>query len=351
MIKFGIDISRWQGNFNLSAAKDEGVSFVVLKGGGGDDGLYKDGNFERFYSDAKKLNIPVGAYWFSRALTTDEAIKEADFFIDKVLKNKQFELPVFIDVEDERMISLGKTALTKIVDTWCSYLESKGFFVGIYSTVYAFSAYMNDAALKKYTHWVAQWAKECTYPDRSVLGFWQFGGDTNLLRSNKIAGVTCDQNYMYFDFTKAIKDNKLNGFSDETNNGSQNDVPVSAPPQKSIQELAKEVIIGKWGVGTERKKLLTEAGYDYSAIQSLVNKMLIPQKAPNSTEKPLRAGDLAYISPDALIYGTDKRFADFIYKNLLYIRELDGDRAVISILPEGPVTGAVDTKYLSKYKV
>ena len=43
---------------------------------------------------------------------------------------------------------------------------------------------------------------------------------------------------------------------------------------KSLEEIAKEVIVGKWGNGNERKKALTKAGYDYTTIQSLVNKLL-----------------------------------------------------------------------------
>ena len=43
---------------------------------------------------------------------------------------------------------------------------------------------------------------------------------------------------------------------------------------KSLEEIAKEVIVGKWGNGNERKTALTKAGYDYTTIQSLVNKLL-----------------------------------------------------------------------------
>ncbi len=43
---------------------------------------------------------------------------------------------------------------------------------------------------------------------------------------------------------------------------------------KSVDELAKEVIQGKWGAGDARKQKLTAAGYDYSAVQSRVNEML-----------------------------------------------------------------------------
>lgn len=54
--------------------------------------------------------------------------------------------------------------------------------------------------------------------------------------------------------------------------------PVKEPkptiPYKSVEELAQEVINGKWGNGAARKKLLTDAGYDYFAIQCVVNQML-----------------------------------------------------------------------------
>ena len=44
--------------------------------------------------------------------------------------------------------------------------------------------------------------------------------------------------------------------------------------KKTVDELAKEVIAGKWSAGDERKTKLTAAGYDYSAVQNRVNEML-----------------------------------------------------------------------------
>ena len=45
-------------------------------------------------------------------------------------------------------------------------------------------------------------------------------------------------------------------------------------PQKSIEEIAREVIRGAWGNGAERKRKLTEAGFDYAAVQAKVNALL-----------------------------------------------------------------------------
>ena len=129
MIQFGIDISRWQGDFDFRRAVKEGVSYVIPKGGGADDGLYRDGKFERNYTEAKANKLPVGVYWFSKALTEADAVKEAEFFYSAILKDKTFELPVFIDVEHEDMLNLDSVTLTAVITKWCEYLEKNGFKV------------------------------------------------------------------------------------------------------------------------------------------------------------------------------------------------------------------------------
>lgn len=267
-ISMGIDISKWQGNFDMGRAKNEGVKFVIIKGGGGDHGLYKDTKFERNYSLADSLNIPIGVYWYSRALNISQAKKEAEYFYKDILIDKKFELPIYIDVEDAAQLSVGKRLLTDIIKAWCSYLEHKGYWVGIYSSTYFFNTAMYDEELTKYSHWVAQWSKECTYKRTQCLGMWQYGGETNKLRSNKIAGVVCDQNYMYVDYPALIKNSNCNGF------GKNSSLDNNRNAIKNIDDIAKEVIFGKWGVGSERKKKLLEAGYDYSTVQKRVNELL-----------------------------------------------------------------------------
>lgn len=65
-------------------------------------------------------------------------------------------------------------------------------------------------------------------------------------------------------------------------------------------------------------------------------------------EIPITVGDTVKLNPDAVVYGTQNRFADFVYTSTLYVRELNGDRAVISVNPTGEITGATDVKYLIK---
>ena len=68
---------------------------------------------------------------------------------------------------------------------------------------------MNGEVLSKtYPAWIASWSK--TPPVEVPM--WQFGGETNAIRTNKVAGVTCDQNYCYVDYPTIIKENGLNNY-------------------------------------------------------------------------------------------------------------------------------------------
>ena len=76
---------------------------------------------------------------------------------------------------------------------------------------------------------------------------------------------------------KKLKAAGFNGFIVEDGVVSTPVVPTPTPvtpPKKSVDEVAREVINGKWGNGSDRKKRLTEAGYDYSTIQKRVNELL-----------------------------------------------------------------------------
>ncbi|MBO4853943.1 MAG: peptidoglycan-binding protein [Oscillospiraceae bacterium] len=209
MKQFGIDVSRWQGDFDFARAKAEGVTFAILKGGGGDDGLYVDKQFAANYDKAKAQGLTVGCYWFSRALTVAEAEEEAAYFYTHCLKGRQFELPVYMDVEHKAMLALSKKALTDVILAWLTYLEARGMMPGVYSFQSAFSAYIDDKRLGNTPRWVASWSKTCSY---QPLGIWQFGGETNLIRSNKVAGVVCDQDYMMVDYPAQIKAAGKNGY-------------------------------------------------------------------------------------------------------------------------------------------
>ena len=283
--KFGIDVSHWQGDFNFARAKsNEGVEFAIIKAGGGDAGLYKDSKFETNYKKCEDCSLPKGAYFYGNAKSVVEAKKEAEYFIS-ILSGKKYEYPVFYDVEGRMITDNDRSTLTEIVKAFCSTMEAAGYWVGIYSSESFFNSEMNDGELTRYSHWVARWGKSKPAPSSGAeTQMWQFGGETNLIRSNKINGQTCDQDYCYVDYPAKIKAAGLNGYSKGDS---------SAPAKKSNAEIANEVIAGKWGNGAERKERLTDAGYNYSEIQEIVNGKLgvNPNKSVDEIAREVIHGD------------------------------------------------------------
>lgn len=265
---FGIDISHWQGNMNLVAAKNEGVRFAIIRGMYGNG---KDVSFESLYSKAKAAGLGVGAYQWGRAANVAQAREEAQLFVNYCLKGKQFEYPIYYDVEDSILMNKSVQELTDIISAWCEQIEANGYFAGVYMNQYAFNNEVKGSELaKKYSQWRAYWTTKAKKPN---VPMWQFGGETNYVRTNRVAGMVCDQDYAYEDFPAIIKSAGLNGFS-KTN-----------PNKKSTAELVQEVLDGKWGTKNtipSRKELLTNAGYDYQTVQDAVNSYLNSNK--ESTE-------------------------------------------------------------------
>ena len=120
---FGIDISHWQGDFNIEQARNErGVKFVIVKAAGADAGKYKDSKFENYYAQCKAIGMPVGAYYYGNAKSVAEAEAEAEHFLS-IIAGKQFEFPIYYDVEGD-MLNNGRGTLTDIVIAFCDKWES-----------------------------------------------------------------------------------------------------------------------------------------------------------------------------------------------------------------------------------
>lgn len=300
---FGIDISAYQKGIDLSRAKGEGVAFAILRAGytgyGNGVSKAKDTSFEAHYANAKANGLGVGAYWYSCATTYENGRAEAEFMYNNCLKGKSFEYPIYIDVEDGYyQAKAGKGAVTSAIKGFCEYLEAKGYYVGIYANTNWFNNYINTNELARYDKWVANWGT--SRPSNPSGGLWQFGGETNKIRTNKVAGMTVDQNYAFYDYPSIMKSKGLNGFS--ASGGTS--TPVDPKPiAKSNDEIANEVINGLWGNGDDRRNRLTNAGYNYDIIQGIVNQKLgVSKHQTNNITYIVKAGDT--LSKIASRYGT-----------------------------------------------
>ncbi len=94
---------------------------------------------------------------------------------------------------------------------------------------------------------------------------------------------------------------------------------------------------------------LKAAGFD-GFIATVEAEQQTGTKTEPETPKvpPLKEGDKVKLDAAATVYGKTSKFRDWVYASTLYVREIDGDRIVISTLKEGDVTGATDRKYLTK---
>ena len=254
----GIDVSGSQGNIEWTTLKEKtDTKFTIIKLGNiyDEDENYIDSKFEKNYKECIKNNIPVGVYVYNYC-NSIETLKRGANWVLEVLNKRALNLPVYLDMEDKTIVSEGKEALTNQCNEFAKILTNAGYKVGVYANLNWFENYLEAKEFNSnISVWVAQYYKECEYEGKYDI--WQYSS------SGKVDGISgnVDMNYLYNE--NIIKNTDNNG-----------------PEDKTIDELAQEVIDGKWGNGEDRRKRLEEAGYDYDKVQDKVNSILsIPKKS------------------------------------------------------------------------
>ncbi len=206
----GIDVSVHNGKIDWQKVKADGIEFAILRAGYGKLASQKDQKFEQNYKNAKAVNLPVGAYWYSYAMNENEARQEADVFLS-VIKGKQFEMPVYFDLEEKKQFDLGKEKVSAIMRAFLKRVESAGYFVGLYGSASSLTTHTADDIKSRYTIWLAHWVDETNYS--GAYGIWQHS------EKGKITGISgnVDLDIGYKDFPTIIKAKGLNGYGKEPN--------------------------------------------------------------------------------------------------------------------------------------
>lgn len=199
----GIDVSEHQG---IIRWENVNTDFVIIRAGYGKVISQKDRQFEANYAGAKSKNIPVGAYWYSYAMTPEEARQEADVFLE-VIAGKQFEYPVFYDVEEQKQFNLGKEKVSAIIRAFLEEIEAAGYWVGLYMSASPLSSYVADTIRNRYAIWVANYGvNKPSYA--GSYGMWQYSC------TGRVNGITgdVDLDYGYIDYPSKIKAKGMNGY-------------------------------------------------------------------------------------------------------------------------------------------
>ena len=178
---YGIDVSHYQGEIDWDAIKNSGVTFAILKIGeywSSSKKVIFDHFFERNYQACKRLGIAIGGYFYSYAFNSSEANEEADICLS-LIKNKKFELPIFLDVEDKLIknaVANGVASvesLTSAAVTFCERMSSAGYQGGVYASRDFFYNYFNIPTLERFAIWLAHYTSGQTdYTGK--YDFWQY---------------------------------------------------------------------------------------------------------------------------------------------------------------------------------
>ena len=180
----------------------EGVDFIVIAP------TVEEG-WDSVLAEVKAAGIPVGAYWYSYARTVDEARQEAETCIS-ILRSKQFEYPIFFDVEEKATLNTGKANCSAMIRAFCEVLEKAGYWVGLYTSRSVLGTHIEDDINTRYALWAAEWGAGLNYS--GSVGIWQYSD------KGKVDGINgyVDLDEGYVDYARIVKEKGLNGFAAST---------------------------------------------------------------------------------------------------------------------------------------
>ncbi len=174
----GIDVSTWQGNIDWQQVKDAGIEYVLIRAGyrSTDTGNLGEDNYaQRNYQGASEAGLKVGAYFFSQAITVEEAENEARFLLS-LIQDWDIQMPLVYDWEyvDETARTAGMSAreLTDCTKAFCEVVEKAGYESMIYFNEDQSHKQMYLEELTDYGFWLAMYDKTMNYPYR--IDMWQY---------------------------------------------------------------------------------------------------------------------------------------------------------------------------------
>ena len=196
----GIDVSTYQ-NYITWPTVAQYKHFAIIRAGYGFGHI--DDYYQTNYQNAKAAGVKVGAYWYSYASSTSDAVQEANYCV-QALKGKQFEWPIYYDIEEKSIFNAG--IASAIAKAFCEVLEANKYYCGIYSSASALNSYFDSYVKEKFTIWVAHWDADVP-AYKGAYGVWQY----KVGYAEGISGQV-DLDYGYIDFEPIMKQYGLNGY-------------------------------------------------------------------------------------------------------------------------------------------
>lgn len=205
-----IDLSFANGVVDFDAIKRNGVEGVIIRCGYGREAWQKDRQFERNYSEAKRVGLHVGCYHYAYCNSGADAESEAYACLD-MIAGKQFDLPIYYDLEEPVCMPVINDA----IERFCGILESKGYFVGIYTSKSVLIDMVSEKNKTKQCVWMAHWtgSKSSKSSYDGQYGCWQYSD------SGRVIGVigSVDLDIIYVDYPSIIVSGGFNNYPKQEN--------------------------------------------------------------------------------------------------------------------------------------
>ena len=128
----GIDVARYQGTIDWEQVASSGVDFAMIRVGyraNADGAITEDSNARYNMQEAAKFGIPIGVYFFSTAVSEEEAEEEARWVAERI-SQYPITYPVVYDFEDfnaKRCANVGGAEATKNANAFLSFVKSSGY--------------------------------------------------------------------------------------------------------------------------------------------------------------------------------------------------------------------------------
>jgi GH25 family lysozyme M1 (1,4-beta-N-acetylmuramidase) len=210
ILAYGVDVSVWQDAIDFQAVREAGADYVILRAG------YRtsvDDRFEENYRNARAAGLDVGVYWYSYALSAEEAYDEALACLS-VLDGKYFEYPVYFDYEDPAQSTLGAALSEQICLTFLDTVSNEGYYAGLYSGINWLDGYLPKNTLQeKYAYWMALYPNSGTYSDFASYceryGMWQYSS------TGRVDGISgnADMDVCFVDYPSLVRSSGLSGYA------------------------------------------------------------------------------------------------------------------------------------------
>ena len=266
-MKKGIDVSKHQGKIDWTKVKTD---FCIIRAGFGKELSQKDLFFEKNYKGCKARKIPVGAYWYSYATSVAEAAKEAEVCL-QVIAGKQFEYPIFFDIEEKKQFALGKAACTAIAKAFLERVEKAGYYAGIYSSKNGLENYIDKSVRERYAVWVANVGVSQTSYRGAAM--WQYSW------TGKHSGIKgdVDCNYCYIDYPSIIKSKGLNGFKAAANKTADKSTVIDGKASTSKIAAGRKIQLDHMNLYVSSdapKRSIVLTGFYYISDGKIINDRL-----------------------------------------------------------------------------